>query len=379
MVSTYTPNKNLELPAYNDYVDDWNTPVNADLTDIDTAFGGVTNLTVTAVSGDVTLTATQYRPIQIIIAGTLTANVRYLIPSGKGGQWTVTNNATGAFTVKIASAAGGSDITLPSGTTIVSCDGTAGGMRLSISNTANVVSTFSAGSTGLTPSVATGGAVTLAGTLGVSNGGTGLTAAPTNGQVPIGNGTGYTLSALTGGAGITITNGAGSIIISASAVTVPGSSGQVIFNNSGSLGANANFYWDNANSRLGIGNATPTEKIDVTGNIKASGTVSDSIGNLRVIVINSQSGAYVLTATDVGKVVSISTGGVTVPSGVFSAGDAISIYNNSASSQTITQGGGVTLYLTGSSNTGNRTLFERGICTILCVASNTFVITGTVN
>jgi hypothetical protein len=216
MVSTYTTNKNLELPAYNDYVDDWNTPVNADFTAIDTAFGGVTNLNVTAVSGDVTLTSTQYRPIQIIIAGTLTANVRYLIPSGKGGQWTVTNNATGAFTVKIASAAGGSDITLPSGTTIVSCDGTAGGMRLSVSNSATVVNTFSGGTTGLTPASATSGAVTLAGTLGVANGGTGLTAAPTNGQLPIGNGTGYTLSALTAGAGITITNGAGSIIIGSS-------------------------------------------------------------------------------------------------------------------------------------------------------------------
>jgi hypothetical protein len=142
--------------------------------------------------------------------------VRYLIPSGKGGQWTVTNNATGAFTVKIASAAGGSDITLPSGTTIVSCDGTAGGMRLSVSNSATVVNTFSGGTTGLTPASATSGAVALAGTLGVANGGTGLTAAPTNGQLPIGNGTGYTLSTLTAGAGITITNGAGSIIIGSS-------------------------------------------------------------------------------------------------------------------------------------------------------------------
>ena len=212
MTSTFTPNKNLELPGFNDYVDSWNTPVNADFTAVDTALGGVTNLNATAASGDVTLTSTQYRPLQIVISGTLTANVRYLIPASVGGQWTITNSTTGAFTLSVASAAGGSNITLPSGTTIVSCDGTATGMRLSLTST--VVTSFSAGTTGLTPSTATQGAVTLAGTLAVANGGTGLTATPTNGQLDIGNGTGFTRSTLTAGSGVTITNGAGSITIS---------------------------------------------------------------------------------------------------------------------------------------------------------------------
>lgn len=192
MVSTYTPNKNLELPGYNDYVDSWNTPVNADFTAIDTALGGVTNLNATAVSGDVTLTSTQYRPPQIIVTGTLTANVRYLIPASVGGQWTVTNNTSGAFTLKIASAAGGSDITLPSGTTIVSCDGTSGGMRRSIGYTL------------------------------VANGGTGLTSTPSNGQLLIGDGSGYTLSTLTAGSGISITNAAGAITITALTLLSPG-------------------------------------------------------------------------------------------------------------------------------------------------------------
>ena len=215
MTSTFTPNKNLELPGFNDYVDSWNTPVNADFTAVDTALGGVTNLNATAVSGDVTLTSTQYRPIQIVISGTLTANVRYLIPSSVGGQWTITNSTTGAFTLSVASAAGGSNITLPSGTTIVSCDGTATGMRLSLTST--VVTSFSAGTTGLTPSTATQGAVTLAGTLAVANGGTGLTATPTNGQLDIGNGTDFTRATLTAGSGISITNGAGSITLTATA------------------------------------------------------------------------------------------------------------------------------------------------------------------
>jgi hypothetical protein len=83
-----------------------------------------------------------------------------------------------------------------------------------------------------------------------------------------------------------------------------------------------------------------------------------------------------LIASDGGKYINITTGGVTVPSGVFSSGDVVSIYNNSASSQTITQGTSVTMYQGGTANTGNRTLAQRGLATVLCVGTNTFVIAG---
>jgi hypothetical protein len=94
------------------------------------------------------------------------------------------------------------------------------------------VTTFSGGTTGLTPVAPTAGAIVLAGTLVVPNGGTGLSTVPTNGQLLIGNGTGYTLSTLTAGAGIGITNAAGSITVSntspASGVSVVGRTGDVI-------------------------------------------------------------------------------------------------------------------------------------------------------
>lgn len=54
----------------------------------------------------------------------------------------------------------------------------------------------------------------VTGTLPVSNGGTGLTASPTNGQLPIGNGSGYTLATLSSAMGLGVTNGAGSIAFS---------------------------------------------------------------------------------------------------------------------------------------------------------------------
>lgn len=105
-------------------------------------------------------------------------------------------------------------------------------------------------------------------------------------------------------------------------------------------------------------------------------TLVDSIGNVRNVPQNAQTAAYVLVASDNGKHIAITTGGVTVNASIFSAGQSVTVYNNSASSQTITQGTSVTMYLVGTATTGNRTLAQRGLCTIFCVASNTFVITG---
>jgi hypothetical protein len=115
---------------------------------------------------------------------------------------------------------------------------------------------------------------------------------------------------------------------------------------------------------------------DGSGNIVATGTISDSLGNVRTIIQNSQTSAYALVATDNGKFISITTGGVTVNSGIFSAGQNVVIYNNSSSVQTITQGSGVTMTLAGSTTTGNRSLAANGVATVLCTGSNTFVITG---
>ena len=51
------------------------------------------------------------------------------------------------------------------------------------------------------------------------NGGTGVSATPTNGQLLIGNAVGYTLNTLTPGAGISITNGAGAITLANAGVS----------------------------------------------------------------------------------------------------------------------------------------------------------------
>ena len=110
--------------------------------------------------------------------------------------------------------------------------------------------------------------------------------------------------------------------------------------------------------------------------ITATGVVSDSKGNVRSIPSNAKSSAYVAVAADAGKAVYISTGGVTINNSVFSAGDAVSIINNSGSDQTITQGSGVTLHNTADATTGNRTLAGRGIATIWFASASVAYISG---
>ena len=116
----------------------------------------------------------------------------------------------------------------------------------------------------------------------------------------------------------------------------------------------------------------------ITGTTMTAGTtVSDGIGEVRTVPVNSQTSAHNVASTDAGKFISITTGGVSVlTTTAFTTGQSVSIYNNSGSSQTITQGASVTIRQVGTANTGNRTLAQYGLCTLLCVGSNTYVITG---
>ena len=120
-----------------------------------------------------------------------------------------------------------------------------------------------------------------------------------------------------------------------------------------------------------------TTSINTSGTITTSAAITDGTGSIRQIPQNARTAAYVLTISDVGKHISITTGGVTLPEDIFAIGDNITIFNNSASNQTITQGSGTTLRAGGSTSTGNRTLAAYGVATILCVGADVFVITGT--
>jgi hypothetical protein len=186
---------------------------------------------------------------------------------------------------------------------------------------------------------------------------------------------------------------------------VAGSNNQIIFNSANVLTGSANLTWngttfavtgavtisqgvnigsnilvvDRTNNRVGVNNATPGVALDVTGAVRSSSTVTDSIGNVRTVVTDRKFSSYTLVATDAGKLISITSGGIVVPSGVFSPGQTISIYADSVDPQPIIQGSGTTLRLAGFPTTGNKSIAGFGLATIVCVASSvadSFVVGG---
>ena len=102
----------------------------------------------------------------------------------------------------------------------------------------------------------------------VASGGTGLTTIPTNGQLLIGNGLGYTLSTLGAGAGVSVVNGAGSISV-----------------------ANTGVLSNIAGTGISVSNATG----DVT--IANTGVLSFSGGTTGLTPIAAAVGAIVLSGT----------------------------------------------------------------------------------
>ena len=116
-----------------------------------------------------------------------------------------------------------------------------------------------------------------------------------------------------------------------------------------------------------------------TASITAEGVISDSIGPLRRLgVLAPAAVGGTLGASDAGQLLR-STGNsatFTLPQNTFTAGDMFTIFNVSTGNNTIAQGTGVTLYNATDGTTGNRTLAAKGICTVVCTASNEFIISG---
>jgi hypothetical protein len=134
----------------------------------------------------------------------------------------------------------------------------------------------------------------------------------------------------------------------------------------GSIGSQGNIGAQGSQGVQGLSNQ------GVQGSQGSQGTFGPA-----TIPQNSQTTSYQVASTDNGKHISITTGGVTVPVGIgFGAGDNVVIFNDSGSNQTVTSGVGITMYLAGTASTGNRTLYQRGIATILCISSNRYVISG---
>jgi hypothetical protein len=212
-----------------------------------TAAGGTTTLTVASTFSWV-LNGTGGQTFRLPDATTLTATTAFEFNNNATGTLTIVDNASGA--VGTVAPGGAASISLLTNVTVAGLwdvhayipeSVTWGTNALALGSTVISGGTWQGGTiqsgyggTGLTTFTgannalySTSASALAAGTLPVAAGGTGLTSAPANGALDIGNGTGFTRTTLTQGTGITITNGTGSITI-ASAVTSPIPAGTVM-------------------------------------------------------------------------------------------------------------------------------------------------------
>ena len=155
-------------------------------------------------------------------------------------------------------------------------------------------------------------------------------------------------------------------------------SGNLGIANAATALASGNAALVSAASRLSLAGGTLSGALNVSGSIDASGVIRDQIGNVRAIPQTSVgTSTYTLVSGDIGKHISIASGVVTVPSGVFTVGAAVSIFNNSSGTQVVSGQAGITLRQAGTTNTGQRSVAAYGLTTVLCVAdTQIFVITG---
>jgi hypothetical protein len=265
---------------------------------------------------NITLTLGGSPTTALLHAASITAGWTGLLSPARGG--TGVNNSTSTFTIggnfQMSGAftfngtlTGNTAVTFPTSGTLATTSQLPTGAALTASNDTNI--TLSLGGTPTT-ALLQAASITAgwSGTLAVGRGGLGISTTPSNGQIPIGNGTNYTASTLTAGSGITVTNGAGSITIAASG------SGSV---NSGTA------------NQIGYYATTGTAISGLTG------------ANSAMLVTNS-TGVPAMTASMTnGQVIIGSTGATPVPA-TLTAGSGVTITNGAGSITIAASGGGST-------------------------------------
>ena len=105
---------------------------------------------------------------------------------------------------------------------------------------------------------------------------------------------------------------------------------------------------------------------------------TNKIGYLNIPLSGIKTASYTLVAGDVGKFIELGTSGsVVVPASVFAAGDAISIFNNTAASISCTCSDVTTVYKGGTdADISSFSVTTRGVATILFITATVAVVTG---
>lgn len=313
MPSTYSTSLRLELIGNGEQAGNWGLTTNTNLgTLLEQAITGVANVTM---AGNTTLTvgngvADQARNAVIILGGTLASPADLIVPS-VNKVYLVRNATANGQTVTVKTAAGTGVALLNGYTQLMYCDGTnviAASQSLNPAVAPGTVSsvTLATTGTGLTvnggssANITTSGTFTLAGTLDVDNGGTGLSTLPSVGRFPISNGTSYASGTVASGNAISASYNpaTGNIVIDNAGVTslqegagilLSGTTGNITITATGGGGASGV-------TSFSAGSTGFSPSVAATGNVTLTGFLLPGSGGTGLQGFGSQNQALYSTS-----------------------------------------------------------------------------------
>jgi hypothetical protein len=309
MPSTYSPSLRIELPGSGEQSGVWGTTTNNNLgTLLEQSIAGVQAITMT----DANYTLSNYNGVSdearkavLVVSGT-NAAVRDIIAPLTPKVYTIKNNTTGGFAIRIKASTGGS-ITIPNGATyLVYCDGT--DFQLALTQTLVAAGTGISITTVGSTSTVSFGPITSAQLAAAVSDETGSGAAvfatsPTLVNPNLGTPTTLVGTNITGtAAGLSIGGNAATATTAAACTGNAATVTNGVYNNGGTYsinvtGSSGSCTGNAATVTNGVYNDGGTYSINVTGN--AGGSSSSCTGNAATVTngVYNNGGTYSINVT----------------------------------------------------------------------------------
>jgi hypothetical protein len=313
MTTAYTSLLGFALPVTGELSGTWGDTVNNSITQLEEdAIAGVATASVT--SGNWTLSTTgsgasnEARKAILIPTGTPGVSRNILAPNSSKAY--IVDNQSDAAVVLKGVTGPTAGITIAAGEKCLAAWSGSDFVKVS-SSVADGVTTFSAGTTGFTPSTATSGAVTLAGTLAVANGGTGLTTGTSGGVLA------YTAAGTLASSGALAAN---NVVVGGGAGVAPSSTNLLAISAAVTSGnyIKAIGYADTITA---LGNTGTAINIDITsGNVFSATLTGNCTFTLRYPVATGSSSFTLILTNDAtpGRTVAWAGGAFRFPGGAAS-------------------------------------------------------------